>query len=285
MSKKALRVLSLFDGISAGYVALQEAGLAVEKYFASEIDEDAIRISKLNSKGGICHLGRIEHIDENIIKEIGPIDLLIGGSPCVDLSLVNPARKGLFDSQGSGKLFFEYIRVLHLVRMQYKNVIFLFENTAAMPETFKDTISHFLECAPIKINAKAFSPQIRARYFWGNISNMQQLKKKVDTTNIRLASFLNPFCNRVAVVDKIRTITTNSNSLSQGRERIPAVLMDGEYCNLWITEIERIFGFPTHYTDVGNISLRKRLLLLGNSWSVATVKEIFYSLRNQFKTA
>lgn len=79
-----------------GYVALQEAGLTIEKYFASEIDEDAIRISKVNSKGGICHLGRIEQIDENVIRGIGPIDLLIGGSPCVDLSLVNPARKGLF---------------------------------------------------------------------------------------------------------------------------------------------------------------------------------------------
>ncbi|CAH1393793.1 unnamed protein product [Nezara viridula] len=284
MTRKPLRVLSLFDGISAGYVALQEAGLAIEKYFASEIDEDAIRISKINSKGGICHLGGVEQIDENVIRAIGPIDLLIGGSPCVDLSLVNPARKGLFDSQGTGHLFFEYIRILHLVRMEYKNVIFLFENTAAMPEIFKDTISHFLECDPIKINSKAFSPQIRARYFWGNIPNMKLLKKKVDTTNIKLANFISPFCNRVAIVEKIRTITTNSNSLSQGKERIPAVMMEGEYNNLWITEIERIFGFATHYTDVGNISLRKRLLLLGNSWSVATVKEIFYSLRNHFCT-
>jgi site-specific DNA-cytosine methylase len=80
----------------AGMVVLKMLGIRVEKYYASEVDEDAINVSRRNHGDTIEHIGAIETLTTEKISALGPIDLLMGGSPCADLSLVNPARKGLF---------------------------------------------------------------------------------------------------------------------------------------------------------------------------------------------
>ncbi|KFM59276.1 DNA (cytosine-5)-methyltransferase 3B, partial [Stegodyphus mimosarum] len=90
VKKRPLKVLSLFDGISTGKLALDSLGIGISKYYASEIDEEAIAISKLNHKDNIIHLGDVKNLCEEKLKCMCPIDLVIGGSPCNDLSLVNP---------------------------------------------------------------------------------------------------------------------------------------------------------------------------------------------------
>jgi site-specific DNA-cytosine methylase len=80
----------------AGMVVLKMLGIRVEKYYASEVDKDAINVSRLNHGSMIEHIGAIETLNTEKLSALGPIDLLLGGSPCADLSLVNPARKGLY---------------------------------------------------------------------------------------------------------------------------------------------------------------------------------------------
>ncbi|CAE1234789.1 unnamed protein product [Acanthosepion pharaonis] len=165
-----LRVLSLFDGIGTGKVALDELGIVTNGYFSSEIDLDALIVTRVNHGNNVTEIGDITQLTEKRISELCPIDLVIGGSPCNELSLVNPARKG-FSEAGTGILFFEFYRVLNIVQKLCKDrhVFWLFENVTAMKSEYKAIISRYLGCQPALWDAKYFSPQQRARYFWGNI--------------------------------------------------------------------------------------------------------------------
>ena len=107
-----ITVLSLFDGISCGRIALERAKIKINKYYASEIDKNAIQISKNNYKD-IIQLGDINNIDEDIIKSIGKIDLVLGGSPCQGFSR---AGKGLNFEDSRSKLFFNFVDILNIVK-------------------------------------------------------------------------------------------------------------------------------------------------------------------------
>ena len=129
---KGLKVLSLFDGISCGRVALERAGIPIDTYYASEIDEYAISISKKNYPN-IVQLGNIKNITYETIKSIGFIDLVIGGSPCQGLSSSNVwLEDGEYGINGTGKsnLFWDYLRVLQYVKRINPNVHFVFYFTA-----------------------------------------------------------------------------------------------------------------------------------------------------------
>lgn len=163
-----MKVLSLFDGISCARVALERAGIPVEVYYASEIDKYAIQVSKKNWLD-IIHIGDVRNIQNNIGLETGKednsfrlenIDLLIGGSPCQDLSIAKKDRKGL-GGERSG-LFWEYVRILKEVKPKY----FILENVASMPKEAKQIISETLGVEPIMINASLVSAQNRKRLFW-----------------------------------------------------------------------------------------------------------------------
>ena len=120
-NKKGIVVLSLFDGISCGYLALERAGIPIEKYYASEIEPNAIKISNKNFPQ-IIQLGDIRLLDKKIISKIGYIDLVIGGSPCQGLSNLNVWLKdGEYGVNGTGKseLFWEYVRILGLVKIKH----------------------------------------------------------------------------------------------------------------------------------------------------------------------
>ena len=170
MSKK-LRVLSLFDGISCARVALERAGIPVETYFASEIDKYAKEIAQKNYSdtiqiGDVKELGELP--DNMFLKQInGTIDLLIGGSPCQDLSIAKKNREGL-KGKRSG-LFYEYLRILKETRPKY----FVLENVASMPKAARDEISKELGVEPIMINATLVSAQQRKRLFWTNIKGVE----------------------------------------------------------------------------------------------------------------
>lgn len=157
-----MRVLSLFDGISCARVALERADIYVERYFASEVDKYAIQVSAKNNPE-IIQIGDVKmvaHKDAPIHYKLNDIDLLIGGSPCQDLSIAKKNRKGL-DGERSG-LFWEYVRILNEVKPKY----FILENVASMPQKDKDIISETLGVQPVMINASLVSAQNRKRLFW-----------------------------------------------------------------------------------------------------------------------
>ena len=141
-----MKVLSLFDGISCGMVALERAGVTVDRYVAYEIDENAINVSKINYPQ-IEHRGDVTIADFTQYKGF---DLLIGGSPCQDLCGMG-SREGLAGEKS--KLFFEFVRALKEVQPRY----FLLENNASMSKENRDIMSSYMGCEPVLINSADFS--------------------------------------------------------------------------------------------------------------------------------
>jgi len=180
-----MKVLSLFDGISCARVALERAGIKVDAYYASEIDKYAIQVSKKNYPN-IVQLGDVKSILDNagfglyFTERYGDIDLLIGGSPCQDLSIAKKDRKGL-NGERSG-LFWEYVRILKEVKPKY----FILENVASMPKEAKETITKTLGVEPIMIDASLVSAQQRKRLFWvGKLNrNLKSYPLQYQTLNI-----------------------------------------------------------------------------------------------------
>ena len=155
-----MNVLSLFDGISCAMVALERAGIPVNKYYSCEIEKNAMKVSKKNYPD-IISLGSVIDFNKDMITE--PIDLLIAGSPCQDLSIAKKERKGLEGDRSS--LFFEYVRIKNEMNPKY----FILENVASMKKEDKDIISGIMGCEPVMFNASLVSAQTRKRYFWTNI--------------------------------------------------------------------------------------------------------------------
>lgn len=149
-----MNVLSLFDGISCGMVALERAGIPVERYVAYEIEPNAIKVSKKNYPY-IEHCGDVTKADFTQYKGF---DFLIGGSPCQGFSF---AGKQLNFNDPRSKLFFEYVRALNEAEPRY----FLFENTP-MKKEYIDVISHYLGFEPTMINSNLLSAQDRKRLYW-----------------------------------------------------------------------------------------------------------------------
>jgi DNA (cytosine-5)-methyltransferase 3A len=161
-----LNILSLFDGISCGRIALERANIKITKYFASEVDKYAIKVSKANYHD-IVHIGDIKQVSWFGLPKI---DLLIGGSPCQGFSF---AGKQLNFDDPRSKLFFDYVRILNELQPRY----FLLENVV-MKKEYQDIISHHLGVEPIKINSALVSAQNRKRLYWTNIPDITQPKDK-----------------------------------------------------------------------------------------------------------
>ncbi|XP_026104912.1 DNA (cytosine-5)-methyltransferase 3A-like isoform X1 [Carassius auratus] len=279
--RRPIRVLSLFDGIATGYLVLKDLGFKLGRYIASEICEDSIAVGMIKHEGLVEYVKDVRTITRKHLAEWGPFDLLIGGSPCNDLSMVNPARKGLFE--GTGRLFFEYYRMLTMMRPREEDdrpFFWLFENVVAMSAHDKADICRFLECNPVMIDAVKVSPAHRARYFWGNLPGMNRPLATSLADKADLQDCLE--VGRTAMFNKIRTITTKSNSIKQGKMGPLPVTMNGKEDYLWCTEMERIFGFPKHYTDVNNMGRGQRQKLLGRSWSVPVIRHLFAPLKDYF---
>ena len=152
-----MNVLSLFDGMSCGQIALQKSGFQVDKYFASEIDKYAIKVAKANYPD-MVHLGDVRDVSADDLPQI---DLLIGGSPCQGFSF---AGKQLNFDDPRSKLFWEYVRLLKELQPKY----FLLENVKMKQESM-DVITEALGVEPIFINSSLVSAQNRQRYYWTNI--------------------------------------------------------------------------------------------------------------------
>lgn len=152
-----LNVLSLFDGMSCGQIALERAGIKVNNYFASEIDKYAIQVAKHNYPN-TQHIGDVTKVKAS---ELHKIDLLIGGSPCQGFSF---AGKQLNFEDPRSKLFFEFVRLLNECKPKY----FLLENVK-MKKEHQDVITEHLGVEPIEINSNLLSAQNRKRIYWTNI--------------------------------------------------------------------------------------------------------------------
>ena len=189
-----MRVLSLFDGISCGRVALERAGIAVECYYASEIDKYATTVSQKNYPD-IIRLGDIRNID--FTQFIGKIDLIIGGSPCQDLSIAKQNRQGL-SGERSG-LFWKFVEAVKIIKPKY----FLLENVASMSTENRAIISDALGVEPVLINSALVSAQQRKRLYWCNWP-VEQPKDK----NIYLKDILE---SGLPYTDKSYCLTSNYN--------------------------------------------------------------------------
>lgn len=169
-----MNVLSLFDGMSCGQLALQKVGIQVDNYFASELDKYAINVTQHNFPN-TKQLGDVRNVKaENLPK----IDLLIGGSPCQGFSF---AGKQLNFDDPRSALFFEYVRLLKELNPKY----FLLENVV-MKQEYQDVISEQLGVKPILINSSLVSAQNRRRLYWTNIPNIGQPEDK----NINLVDII-----------------------------------------------------------------------------------------------
>jgi DNA (cytosine-5)-methyltransferase 3A len=175
-----MKVLSLFDGMSCGQIALQRAGIKVDQYYASEIDKFAIKVTMANFPNTI-QLGDVTKVNT---KDLTGIDLLIGGSPCQSFSFAGK-RKGMstkdeqeiltldhylqlksegYEFEGQSYLFWEYMRILHEVKPKY----FFLENVI-MSEKWERILSKAIGVNPIEINSSLVSAQNRRRLYWTNI--------------------------------------------------------------------------------------------------------------------
>lgn len=157
-----MNVLSLFDGMSCGQMALRKAGIKYENYLASEVDKFAIQVSSENFPDMI-HLGDVTKIDYSMLPKV---DLLIGGSPCQGFSF---AGKQLNFNDPRSALFFEYVKALKILNPKY----FLLENVK-MKKEYQEVISELLGVQPIEINSSLVSAQNRKRLYWTNIPNVTQ---------------------------------------------------------------------------------------------------------------
>ena len=155
-----MNVLSLFDGMSCGRIALERSGFKIDRYFASEIDKYAIKVAKANYPDTI-HLGDVRDVMWPETFEGEKIDLLIGGSPCQGFSWAG--KRLNFDDPRSA-LFFEFVRVLRECKPKY----FLLENVN-MKKEFQAVISEELGVQPVRINSNLVSAQNRDRLYWTNI--------------------------------------------------------------------------------------------------------------------
>lgn len=160
-----MRILSLFDGISCGMLALQRVGMSVERYDAFEIDKYAVTVSKKNFPD-IVHHGNVFDGDFTQFKGY---DLLLGGSPCTYWSIAKKDRETTSDGMGF-QLFMQYVRALKESECRY----FLYENNFSIHQNIKDEISKYLGVQPIMINSALVSAQNRKRCYWTNIPNVTQ---------------------------------------------------------------------------------------------------------------
>jgi len=302
-----MNVLSLFDGMSCGQIALKQLGIKVDKYYASEIDKYAIQIAQKNFPNTI-HIGDVTKV---LAKDLPKIDLLLGGSPCQGFSF---AGKQLNFNDSRSKLFFEFVRLLKELKPKY----FLLENVR-MKQEYQDVISEHLGVKPIMINSASVSAQNRNRLYWTNIPNITQPKDKeivlkdilengiaTDKMTTNKKSFCLTARYQAAVAwnnierrqrtmvqvgiandinghdilkriysDEGKSPTLNAHG---GGNTEPKVALGQElhYRKLTPLECERLQTVPDGYTD--GVSNTQRYKMIGNGWTVEVIKHILNNM-------
>lgn len=287
-----MKILSLFDGISCGMAALERSGIQVDEYVAYEIDKSAIQISKKNWPD-IRHEGDVTKAD---FTQYQDFDLLIGGSPCQSLSIIQAHKRQ--NLNGKSKLFFEYVRAMQEMKPKF----FLFENVASMNEESKNVISELLGCQPIFINSNCFTAQDRPRLYWTNIpvqvdklTENSATLKDIMQTNVPEKYFYNYPLEGLDMTRKVCAHMVHNNLEMHRRVYNPNAkvgcltavcggnqqrkVLDGDRARkLTPIEYERLQGLPDNYTE--GVCDGQRYKAIGNGWTVDVIAHIFTGLKN-----
>ena len=261
-----MKIISLFDGIACGRLALHNLGIPVESYKASEIDANAIKVAKANWSD-IEHVGSVTdlHVAE------GECDLLMAGSPCQGFSL---AGKQLNFNDPRSKLFFEFVRILNECKPKY----FFLENNR-MKKEYEDIITNLLGVKPIRVNASLVSAQNRPRLFWTNIPNACVPSNR----GINLSSIIGDY-DGIWVYPR----GFNKGGLQSYNGKSPCVttsswehnfmpVVKGVRRKFTINEVEAIQGLPKDYTIA--VSPSQRFKRVGNGWSIPVIEHLFSGLK------
>lgn len=292
-----MNVLSLFDGMSCGQIALDKLGVKVDKYFASEIDKYAIKVAKANYPDTI-HLGDVRDVKASDLPEI---DLLIGGSPCQGFSFVGKHLN--FDDPRSA-LFFEYVRLLKELKPKY----FLLENVRMKQES-QDIISEYLGVQPVAVNSNLVSAQNRYRLYWTNIPFdipsdkgivLKDILEDIDTNYSKggnLKSYFEKHSRQLVFSEdglchvgdadlkghgynrRVYHPDGKSPSLcaASGGNLEPKIIADStSWRKLTPIECERLQTVPDNYTN--HVSNTQRYRMLGNGWTVDVITNILKGL-------
>ena len=274
-----MNVLSLFDGISCGQLALSKRGIKVDNYFASEIEKASIKVTQKNFPNTI-QLGDVCKVDASTLPKI---DLLLAGSPCQSFSGAVSSNTG-FD--GKSKLFFEFLRLLKETNPTY----WLLENVE-MKQEWEDVITNHLGVKPVHINSEHFSAQSRPRVYWTNIPQNNELPfdefllGDVLETNVDEKYFYNEtfdYVNQGAVeailninghdiLKRVNSKMAKCHCLTAvcGGNQQKKVIDGNRVRKLTPMEYERLQGVPDGYTDCVSDSARYKAL--GNGWQIDTI--------------
>lgn len=286
-----MNVLSLFDGIAAGYLALERADLYIGKYYASEIDTNAMKVAKKNHGDLITHIGSVTQIEDSF--EPGEIDIIIGGSPCQGFS--KGGHMLGFDDPDS-KLIEEYLHFVEYLKPKF----FLLENVQ-MGQKRKDYISWRLGVEPIKINSSLVSAQQRRRLYWTNIPGVKQPEDlEIDFQSVLSSGFTDRY--KSLAIDATYNKGINLKGYVYANKR-QIVFEDEDFMN-WIMkekpdiniineigqahrhhwrllntrECERLQTLPAGYT--ARIRKSDRYQLIGNSWTVDVIAHILRNIHD-----
>lgn len=282
-------ILSLFDGISCGQLALKRAGIVVDEYYASEIDKSAIKVTQDNFPN-TKQLGDVLSLD---VENLPKIDMLIGGSPCQSFSRAGNQQEFADDR---GKLFFAYYKVLQKLKSKNPDLIFLLENVV-MSSKSEAIINGHMGVKPITIDSALLSAQRRKRLYWTNIQGITQptdkklFIKDIMETNCPKYEFVHPNFTASAVRKKnyLQYDLTNKGHNSQNYR---AYYPEGKMCTLSHTtphgakilvsptsirkttrfEHERLQTLPDNYTKA--VSLNQAKCAIGNGWTVDIISHI-----------
>ena len=273
-----MNVLSLFDGISCGQLALRDSNIEYENYFASELDKYAIQVTK-NNFPKTQHIGDVLKID---VKELPKIDLLIGGSPCQSFSRAGDGS----GFEGESKLFWEYVRILNDIKKENPNVLFLLENVV-MKEEWKSIITEAMGVNPIQISSSKFVPQSRQRLYWTNIPNVKQpeqieydIRDFYEGEGFPSSCGVNRFFKKREIFNTL-TATYYKGIRGSGRPAISlreSFLDEDREAHRMLTpnEVEKLQGLPKDYTQ--GISKTQRYKMIGNGWTIDVISHIFKNL-------
>ena len=281
-----MKVLSLCDGMSCGHIALDRVGVNVDKYFAAEIKEIGIKVTKYNYPDTI-HIGDVNKVTYKngvLHTENGDfetdIDLVIFGSPCQTFSVAmkKDLRVGLENKEKSG-LFLECYRILKEVNPKY----FLMENVARMKRDDMDFITGLLGVEPIRINSKLVSAQLRDRLYWTNIPNVTMPQDKgIILQDILTSGYADREKARALLVSDSRPLTTKERMIHRYRSTGFTTLVWEQYGNdqsvryMNQTELERCQTVPEGYTEC--LTRNEAADVLGDGWTVDVIAHIFRGL-------
>jgi DNA (cytosine-5)-methyltransferase 3A len=291
-------VLSLFDGCSCGQVALNKSNIQYEKYFASEIDKHAIKVTQHRYPNTI-QIGDVRSINT---RNLPKIDLLIGGSPCTNFSMMGK-RQGMitkenvevrsllqylhlvdqgFQFEGESYLFWEFVRIKNTTNPKY----FLLENVTGMTEEWKDIISQALGVYPIRINSSLLSAQNRERYYWTNIPGITLPKDKRITFDHIIPGAIgaakrgrkNKETNKYEYPLALRK-DGKCNCLLTSADTTNCYVLNGEYKRMTPDHFELAQTLPLGYTKVPGVSDNQRIKMIGNGWTPEVISHIFNHLK------